>query len=133
MSTINYTGILETYRCANCYMTVAIPTAFIEDRRRDHDTFYCPAGHKNYFPHESDLERLKRELEAKNNELCASENNVAFYIESLEEQKRKTAAQKGQKMKILNRIEKGVCPHCNRYFVNLHKHMDSKHKTKAKK
>ena len=30
----------------------------------------------------------------------------------------------------LKRVDKGVCPHCNRTFRNLARHMDCKHKEK---
>lgn len=36
-------------------------------------------------------------------------------------------AYKGQVTKVKNRVSKGVCPCCNRYFKNLHRHMENKH------
>jgi hypothetical protein len=36
-----------------------ISTSFIERAQRTHETFYCPAGHSNYFPQKSDTENEK--------------------------------------------------------------------------
>jgi hypothetical protein len=37
-------------RCADCDMEMFIPMEFNERRRKDAKTFYCLAGHKNYYP-----------------------------------------------------------------------------------
>jgi DNA-directed RNA polymerase subunit RPC12/RpoP len=40
---------------------------------------------------------------------------------------RQVAAQKGQITKMRNRVGRGVCPCCNRFFVKLHQHVETKH------
>ncbi len=40
---------------------------------------------------------------------------------------KRTSAIKGQMTKLKNRIENGVCIHCNRTFQNLARHMKCKH------
>lgn len=49
--------------CITCGVRFAVPSAFIEKRREDHKTFYCPNGHTMYYPHENKEEILSRELE----------------------------------------------------------------------
>ena len=49
--------------CANCSMHFAVPSHFENDRRVDHNTFYCPTGHLNYFPQKNDCEMLREELD----------------------------------------------------------------------
>ncbi len=42
-------------------------------------------------------------------------------------QRRKAAAARGQLTKTKKRIAKGICPCCNRSFVNLERHMTGQH------
>ena len=39
-----------------------ISVAFLKRARRTHETFYCPAGHSQWYPGESDIERLELKL-----------------------------------------------------------------------
>lgn len=106
--------------CGDCGALFGITNDFITQRQQDHKTFYCPNGHSRYYPQENEEERLKRLL---NN----AESNVAHVREALAREKSSHAATKGKLTKTLNRVEKGVCPHCNRTFINVQRHMHSKH------
>ena len=37
------------------------------------------------------------------------------------------SAQKGVTTRLKNRVQKGVCPCCNRYFAQLQRHMTTQH------
>lgn len=51
----------EAFACS-CGMTYALPTSYVTARRRDHKNWTCPGcGTFRHFPHESDLERARRE------------------------------------------------------------------------
>jgi hypothetical protein len=113
--------------CANCSMSFAVMRSFADERRADHETFYCPQGHRNYYPGKSDVEKLREEL-------ARARENTQYYArrtdELYDEKKaveRKYAAQKGQVTRIKNRVAKGVCPCCNRTFTNLATHMERQH------
>jgi hypothetical protein len=48
--------------CANekCYATICLDSTEISRLRQTHETFYCPAGHENYFPGETRAEKKLR-------------------------------------------------------------------------
>jgi len=54
---------LSTLECAACAMFFAIPAQFMRNRRRDHEEFYCPSGHKNYYTGKSDIEIAKEKTD----------------------------------------------------------------------
>jgi hypothetical protein len=53
--------------CANCGAAIALHRDHEAHLRRTHESFYCPAGHSNYFPGKSkaekEIERLNRQLQ----------------------------------------------------------------------
>ena len=55
---------LEIHDCIHCGISFAVPTEFIESRREDHKTFYCPNGHRMYYPQLNKEELLVRKLES---------------------------------------------------------------------
>jgi len=114
------TVVLSHRVCSECGITYGIPETFIEELQRSHKTFYCPNGHSRYFPDESDLEkerRLKGYLEKR---LKYEELDHQFTRNSLR-------STKGAHTKTKKRIHNGVCPHCNRHFANVRRHMESQH------
>ena len=52
----------EVFTCS-CGATYALPERFVEERRDDHETFYCPNGHRRHYPQMSDEEKLQKQLE----------------------------------------------------------------------
>jgi len=87
-----------------------------EERQRfcnNHETFYCPRGHANHYPSESKQERLERLLRIANSD----KDKASEMLQAAE----------AKLQKVEKRISKGVCPKCNRYFHDVHRHMESKH------
>lgn len=115
---------LKSATCGKCGIVFGLEASHLTRLEESHDSFYCPNGHRRYYPGESATEKLQRELESKQRQLTVARNMRDFHEKS-------ASAQKGHKTRILNRIKKGVCPHCNRQFKNLHSHMESKHKETA--
>lgn len=59
-------------QCASCGISFAVTNNFKQRRLNDHNTFYCPTGHSNYYAQESDIDkanRLAREAQEKTNRL----------------------------------------------------------------
>ena len=54
---------LKIHDCLTFGISYAMPSEFIERRRKDHKTFYCPSGHEAYYPHLNKEETLSRRLE----------------------------------------------------------------------
>lgn len=117
----------EEITCCNCMVPFAVSDYVYRELKRTHNTFYCPVGHAQHFTGESEVEKLKRELQSVKSDATwykrRAENAQAEY----DGEKRSHAATKGKLTRIKNRAAHGVCPCCNRYFANMDRHMTSKH------
>jgi hypothetical protein len=114
------TFTVTTCTHSGCGVTFALDDEYVTARRIDHETWYCPNGHPRCWPaknrEEIALERLTLEKESTN-----------FWRDAAQRTGRQLSAVKGQQTKLKNRIAKGVCPCCNRSFVNLEQHMSGQH------
>ena len=115
---VNTTLITEV--CCACGMLFAMPRSFNSNKREDHKLFYCPAGHAQHYSEESPAEQAKREKEY-------AERRLRYEREDHEHTKNSLRSTKAAHTRTKNRVKNGVCPHCNRYFADLHKHMQVKH------
>lgn len=95
--------------CSACGTNYYVPENWQSKRRQDHARFYCPNGHGQHFPQETDAEKYKRKADM-----------PADQVRMEREQREKLERQ-------LKRVHKGTCPKCNRHFVNVERHMKSKH------
>jgi len=105
--------------CGKCGCPMAFESHFLEQRRNDGSTFYCPNGHPRAF-RESELAKAQKLLETER-KWRMQERELRDAAE------RREAAAKGQVTKLKNRVGNGVCPCCNRSFTNLRRHMGTKH------
>lgn len=106
--------------CYKCGMVFAVPRQWNKNKIDNHETFYCPNGHTQHYTGKSKAEKLRIRLEE-------AERQKRSLQGRLETSKRSHSATKGQLTKTKNRIMNGVCPCCNRSFVNLAKHMRGQH------
>lgn len=111
---------LTALNCAACSMEFAIPSDFMERRRQDHKEFYCPSGHINIYKGETEKERLQRELIVAQRR---AEMEATGRREAERQAKRATTA----KRKLMERVNCGVCPHCQRTVSQLAAHIKTKH------
>ncbi len=96
--------------------------------KRTEQTFYCPNGHKQYFPlGKSDLEQLQEERDRLIEQRDAANEQARRQRKAKEAAQRSASAYKGQTTKLKNRAAAGLCPCCNRSFENLARHMKTKH------
>lgn len=117
---VAYSVKMETTECVTCGIMFAFPVGFDEERRKDHKGFYCPNGHSQHYTAESDAERnarLLKEEQARHQRTITRNNELAEEKAKLERK--------------LRRVDRGVCPECNRSFTNLARHMACKHKSAA--
>ena len=94
MLTTTYNGTLILEHCYKCGVVMAKPSDFRGARKQDQKEFYCLNGHSQYYPGETEAQRLRRELDAKESELVAANNQKGYLQASLRDQERKTAAQR---------------------------------------
>lgn len=120
MDTYIQTITMSTVNCAQCHITFGTSRDFNSKRQEDHATFYCPQGHHNYYPQESDEEKLRWQLRSSEARRIHAEDEAAAA-------ERSRRALKGQLTRIRNRVATGVCPWCKRNFGNVQRHVQSQH------
>lgn len=125
MSTVTYTGELTVTSCW-CGMTYAIPKDLYDhmlhkrnNNLRQPDT-YCPLGHTWVISGKSELD-IEREKAKR------LERSLANREEDLRAERASHIATKGVLTKTRKRAAKGVCQHCHRSFVNMARHVATKH------
>ena len=109
-----------TITCCECRMPFGMSRSFYDARRKDHRTFTCPAGHDQHFTGKSEADKLREQLERKDQMLEAAHQRA----DKMERQRNDVA--KAHK-RMRDRIKNGVCPCCNRTFQNLLRHMQTEH------
>jgi len=114
---------LVTHTCLTCGIQYAIPDDYDQELRKNHREFYCPRGHAQYYPSETEEERLRKAL------LKEQKKRKEYQEEytKLNRQLNDTLEQYG---KLKKRVNAGVCPYCRRHFANVEQHIQSKHKDK---
>ena len=117
---VNYNNI----DCCDCGMTFAVPVAWEKERRQNHKGFFCPNGHTLIFNGASTLEKQVKERDA---EIEKLKSRLDWKERSLLSANRSNIALRGQRTKLRNRINHGVCPCCHRTFGQLLRHMQTKH------
>lgn len=107
-------------QCCNCNVAFALTDDFIQRRRNDHKTLYCPAGHGNYFSGKNEAEKLREQLA----QVEHQRDRARMTTEQVRSE-RDAIAKAHRKMRV--RVMNGVCPCCNRSFDDLRQHMATKH------
>lgn len=100
-----------------------MPESMYEGLQREGGYFYCPNGHTRGWGKGT----LAKKLEAKEAELERAKTQKDFWEAEAERERKRTSAAKGQATKLRKRAEAGACPICNRTFVQLSRHMGTKH------
>jgi len=121
MTEMTYTEKLVVVHCW-CGIALAIPSNLNRVMHDEGHSAYCPLGHKFLYG-----DSYKEKLAAKERELEAERKRVKATRDLLHAEERSHSATKGQLTKVKKRVQAGVCPHCNRTFQNLARHMCTKH------
>lgn len=119
-TTFRVTEEMYVIDCGNCHVLFAIPNEMDERLRESHETFYCPNGHSRVYAGKTAAQRATERAQRAEEQLRATR-------ELLEHEERRRAAAQGQVTKLKNRVKNGVCPECNRHFVNVERHMTTQH------
>lgn len=98
--------------------------------RRSGAGWHCLWGHPQIFkPGKTDAEIAREERDEAIRQRDLERQRAARRAEERDAALRREAAAKGQVTKLKNRAAAGVCPCCNRTFVQLARHMKTKHPT----
>ncbi|MEJ6847494.1 hypothetical protein V3589_14900 [Sinorhizobium fredii] len=110
-------------RCPACATGHAIPQALYDagQLRRNEMSIYCPNGHSwHYARGETDVVKLRRERDR-------LKQKLAELIDERDAAVRRAEANYSKLQRLETRTKNGVCPCCSRSFVNLRRHVATKH------
>jgi hypothetical protein len=117
----------EVVYCCTCKMAFAVPEYIRSNWLDSGDSFYCPNGHSQHYS-KSNIQKLEKKLASEKKRREWAENDASHAKSQRDRALHCVRAQKAAKTKLKKRIHAGVCPCCNRHFVNLERHMNTKHK-----
>lgn len=109
-----------TETCCSCGMPFAMTADFQQRRRRDRETFHCPAGHPQHYTGKTEEQKVREELERTRSNLEAEKSRALALADQ-----RDQIARAHKRMR--DRVKNGVCPCCKRTFENMLKHMRTEH------
>ncbi len=117
--TYTETVTLEQLICDACGITFAVPHTWLEGKQRTSSAFFCPNGHNLSYA-KSTVDLLREQLQSEHER----RRQVELQLTSANDQLTATKRELQQHKK---RVANGVCPCCNRSFVQLQRHMKTKH------
>jgi hypothetical protein len=125
-STLSYSGTLVVLTCW-CGMRHAVPEELREQQLRAHHdgradvvNIYCPLGHSHVPAGTPKAQKLEESLQR--------ERDRSARLAAARDQAEASArAYKGAATKARKRAAAALCPCCNRSFVQLRRHMETKH------
>jgi ssDNA-binding Zn-finger/Zn-ribbon topoisomerase 1 len=117
--TVSVSVEFEVMRCGECGERFALSKPFYDDRKRDGNIWYCPNGHPRVF-REPELDVLRRERDLLKQRLARKDDELAAARRDEER-----AVKKARRLE--KRASAGTCPCCNRTFMQMSRHMKTKH------
>lgn len=118
---------LQTKHCPVCFIEYAIPPSMDERRKKDGQQWWCPNGHTLSYG-DSEADKLRRERDLLAQRIAQRDDQIRSEREMRHTAERQAAAQKGQVTRLKRRAHGGAgCPHCNRHFSDLRRHIETKH------
>jgi DNA-binding transcriptional regulator YiaG len=120
MSTFTNNTWFHVETCCNCHVQFAMTEELYQRRLKDRNWFYCPNGHSQHYTGPTEVQKLRSELERKQEML-----NAATARANSAQQQKNSILKAHRKMRV--RVMNGVCPCCNRTFQNLMSHMKTQH------
>lgn len=133
---LNFSLGMKKVECCNCHMAFAMSEEFYRQRRNDHESFFCPAGHRQYYSGKSEEEKLREQLADKERTLERERRRTKFAQDESIARFHQLNATKGVVTKMkkkLARVDNGICPECGRTVSQLARHMQSKHGVECNK
>jgi len=114
--------------CCSCFADFGMNAEQYKVRQTDHKTFWCPAcGTTQHFAGMSEKEKLRQENQRLKQNAAYKDDQIKAVRERADREQHTARAYKGQCTKLKKRAKAGVCPCCNRMFMNMQAHMATKH------
>lgn len=105
-----FTVNLYVEECCACGMVFAMPSDWQQVRRRQRDTFHCPAGHAQHYTGKTPEQQQRERAEQAEAAAAAERRRATQAEEAARYQRRRVAALRGHLTRMRNRIAAGVCP-----------------------
>ena len=131
---LQFTTTLATETCCSCGILFAMPNDYRQQRLNDHEAFWCPAGHRQYYTGKSDAEKLRDQLAAEKHKTEQAQALAAHRLTRIEDEQRaaqriarRLSATQGVVTRHKRKIAAGKCPCCSAAFKDLASHMKNRH------
>lgn len=124
--TVTYTEVLTPLTCGECSIPFAIPKDRLTDLQRTGRSFWCPNGHKISYSDDENT-RLRAQLDQAKADAGWQRRMRESADRRADHEAARARGYKGALTKTKRRVGNGVCPCCNRSFVNLARHMAGQH------
>lgn len=125
--TIEHKITLNLFECTECTAHIALTKDFERVLRDSHKNFYCPNGHAQHFPAESEAERLRKALYQSELEKARLSQKASAAQTERDAMALKQERLEREAARLKKRAAEGVCPCCTRTFSQLQRHMKAKH------
>lgn len=110
--------------CCNCGTPFGIENSLRDHLLENGNLFYCPNGHAQHYTKRETLEKKIKQLE---NNLKSETERAEWWKGEAEDKAQQLKVTRCKLTKTQKRVSNGICPCCNRQFVQLTRHMKSKH------
>jgi hypothetical protein len=110
-------------QCGTCAVWHTVPEIIYDTYVREGGFWSCPNGHKRGFrkgTEEVERDKIRRERDQLKQDAARLNEELATERKRAEDAERKT-------VQMRRRAAAGVCPCCNRTFLNVQRHMKTKH------
>lgn len=115
MTTVNviHDVDLDVIQCYLCGVIFGMNSDMNKKRIQDHREWYCPNGHPQVYTGKTEAQKLKEQLAEEQRKLA----NAQFELMMKEKEAKK----------LRKRVSNGICPCCHRSFIQMSRHMKTKH------
>lgn len=125
-----YNGSFRSTNCPLCKIVFLIPVSLynVGVERADGLSIYCPNGHPWHFTRgESEADKLRRERDRLRQRIAEKDDEIALAERKAAQWRAKLQAAEKETRRVKTRANGGVCPCCSRHFVQVERHMKTKH------
>lgn len=118
--------LMMTCPVSTCGVRYGLDAEYQRKREKDGKSWVCPNGHSLSY-HENETDKLRAEKLRLESRLEYVRNERDAAIKATTIQKGRATRFKNERDRIKERIANGVCPCCNRHFVNVERHIRGQH------
>ena len=105
--------------CHKCGIVFGMPESFDNRKYETGESWFCPNGHEAVYT-TSEATKQRERAEQVERELTRAR-------QALDEEAREHRTTEASRRTLLKRARNGICPHCNRSFYKLARHVQTKH------